>query len=819
MKLLELEIHNVRGIRELIITPDGNNFVIWGPNGSGKSAVVDSLDFLLTGEITRLTGRGTRGISLKNHGPHIDCDPGDAWVRGRFQFHNIGEPIEIRRCLETPNIIEYDKKFAEQIMPTLDLAKREQHVLTRRDILRYITSEASTRAQDIQELLNITEIGKLRSAYRRTINILEKEKEAIELVVETAKGTINATTQLDDYSTEKILDFININRKVLDGQPLLEIKASNIKTRLKPPVVKLSEFSVNLSILDRDIENIRKYTTAKIREDVVKNEGELRDLLGIIERDPEMLRDLARFELIDLGMKMIDETQSCPLCDTEWPPGELKGYLDGKQQKGIEARELKSRIEKISSSITRITNIIQPSLAQIISSADALDEKGIVNKLKSWYEKLEDYSVSLASPIESYLPQPYPEKDIHGLLIPTDGIKIIKKIQDKAHEEFPVTTPKQDAWDTLTRLEENVKALEEAYKNYRIAEIPFNRVNLLYATFLETRNQILQDTYDEVRDRFVDIYRQLHGADESSFGATISPTEAGIKFEVDFYGRGSHLPHALHSEGHQDSMGISLWFALSEYLTQGVIDLMILDDVVMSVDTGHRKKTCNLLATEFPDRQFLITTHDRTWVTQLKRGGVVNKSGIQEFYKWHIETGPQTSSQQDMWDRIEKDLTNNVPVAAQTLRRGSEDFFRSVSDALEAKITFKEEYDWELGDYLTAATSRYKDLLKMAKASAQSWGKTELFDMLQETDSVRLQIYKRIEIEKWAVNASVHYNAWTNFSESDFRPVVEAFQDLHGLFYCPTCGNLIKLTKIDNIPQNVRCRCEKINWNLIIKKG
>lgn len=180
MKLLELEIQNVRGIRDLIITPNGNNFVVWGPNGSGKSAVVDSLDFLLTGEITRLTGRGTRGISLRNHGPHIDCEPGDAWVRGRFQFRNVDKPIELRRCLDSPNVIEYDENFTEQIEPTLDLAKRGQHVLTRRDILRYITAESGTRAREIQELLNITEIEQLRSAFRRTTNNLEKEKEAAE---------------------------------------------------------------------------------------------------------------------------------------------------------------------------------------------------------------------------------------------------------------------------------------------------------------------------------------------------------------------------------------------------------------------------------------------------------------------------------------------------------------------------------------------------------------------------------------------------------------------------------------------------------------
>ena len=57
-----------------------------------------------------------------------------------------------------------------------------------------------------------------------------------------------------------------------------------------------------------------------------------------------------------------------------------------------------------------------------------------------------------------------------------------------------------------------------------------------------------------------------------------------LNLEVGFYGRGTFPPHAFHSEGHQDSMGLCLYLALAERLTEGLIDLIILDDVVMSVD-------------------------------------------------------------------------------------------------------------------------------------------------------------------------------------------------------------------------------------------
>ncbi len=55
MKLLELEIQNFRGVKHLKIEPQGHNFLIWGPNGSGKITIVDSLDFLLKRNISRMT--------------------------------------------------------------------------------------------------------------------------------------------------------------------------------------------------------------------------------------------------------------------------------------------------------------------------------------------------------------------------------------------------------------------------------------------------------------------------------------------------------------------------------------------------------------------------------------------------------------------------------------------------------------------------------------------------------------------------------------------------------------------------------------------
>ncbi len=105
MKLYELEIQKTRGIPFLLLKPEGKNLVIWGPNGSGKSAVVDAIDFVLTGQISRLTGKGTGEISLGKHGPHIDYSPEEASVRAVVELPSIGKAVKMGSSLLLTHLI------------------------------------------------------------------------------------------------------------------------------------------------------------------------------------------------------------------------------------------------------------------------------------------------------------------------------------------------------------------------------------------------------------------------------------------------------------------------------------------------------------------------------------------------------------------------------------------------------------------------------------------------------------------------------------------------------------------------------------------
>lgn len=819
MKILELEIHNVRGIPHIELKPEGKNFVVYGPNASGKSAIVDAIDFLLTGRISRLMGKGTAGITLKRHGPHIDHKPKDARVKALVQLAGIEEPVEIERCMEPPAELECDESVRPHLEKIVAFAKQGQHVLTRREILKYITAEASSRAEGINELLNIVEIEELRKAFVNVKNTLGEEHKRAKQSVAKEQSKIQAALKEQFYDENVIWGIINAKRKILGGEPTKVYHSSEIRKNLTRPAATSKERPVNITLLKQYIDNLLQITSSESKETVEKENDELREVIETIKSDPELLKILKRRELTERGLKLIDESGSCPLCDTPWPPGKLREYLEQKLEKAQKAAKHQKRIDELSDGIMRPLNVTIESIKKIIPAIEILELKDYLSLFNSWCQDLGNISMFLNEPIERYPPSRFSSEQIKQMLAPKNLKVILEKIHMSAKNKFPEATPQEEAWDLLTQLEVNLKSLEDAERNLKSIELASRRAGLLLNSFLSARDEVLEELYKDIEGKFVSFYRELHKTDEGDFNAQIVPDQAGLNLDVDFYGRGMHPPQALHSEGHQDSMGVCLYLALAEKLTEGVMDLIILDDVVMSVDAEHRRHVCDLLRKFFPSRQFLITTHDRTWANQLKSSGIVTSRGTVEFYSWNVDTGPQVNYEPDMWNRIREDIERgDIPAAAAKLRRGLEAFFGMACDKLRAEARYRLDGQNELGDFLPAAWRKYRKLLKQAKDAASSWGRQQPFDDLQALGERGVEIYNHSTAEQWAVNPNVHYASWADFTKQDFEPVVQAFKELCCLFECNECEGMLYVTLQGLEADSVRCRCGKINWNLK-KKG
>ena len=133
-----------------------------------------------------------------------------------------------------------EESIRPKIQPVIELANRGQHVLTRRDILNYVTADSGTRSKQIQTLLNITDVEKTRKILVKTRNILKNNYQGTKSSLNTISATINSNIGIENFDKGKILDFININRHVLGGIPVKELKSNTLKEdlnlKLYPPI-------------------------------------------------------------------------------------------------------------------------------------------------------------------------------------------------------------------------------------------------------------------------------------------------------------------------------------------------------------------------------------------------------------------------------------------------------------------------------------------------------------------------------------------------------------------------------------------------------
>jgi enoyl-CoA hydratase/carnithine racemase len=240
----------------------------------------------------------------------------------------------------------------------------------------------------------------------------------------------------------------------------------------------------------------------------------------------------------------------------------------------------------------------------------------------------------------------------------------------------------------------------------------------------------------------------------------------------------------------------------------------LLDDVVMSVDAGHRYQFCQLLKTQFPKTQFIITTHDRLWAEQMKSAGLVTAKTSIAFHSWTIDTGPLVESNLEIWDEISAALgKGKVEAAAPALRHHLEYVSRHLADLIGATPQFRADGNYELGELLPSVLTRMKALYAKAAEAAQSWGDEAAKEAVALRKASLSNAAGAQSVEQWAVNKAVHYNEWANFGKKDFEPVVAAFRELLRCFSCEKCESWFHVTP-RGIPETLRCSCNAINLNL-----
>ena len=354
-----------------------------------------------------------------------------------------------------------------------------------------------------------------------------------------------ATTGAEEFSEEETLEYLNQRRAMLGGAPLNQLQSPILSNINRPSG---SSIGVNLTLLLGNLKRVRDYISQE--KDWEKWGDEYETITKKLVDGPGEQLKLAR-----MGLKLAGD--QCPLCDTLWDEADLRQHLEGKISSLEVAARYLDRKEEIEKDVSQLLKVSRASLEELVNHLKPLGLTGEIEVLLEWEQEL--------TRLEKQLEQDqYPP-----FKVPSTIEKILDRVEDTAQKYDQEPSPEEEAWDTLNRLEDKIQGYLEALEKTKETEKNHHQSEILLNSFIKSRDEVLNSLYQKIKDRFVELYQELHGEDEIDFDAVLSLQGGGVEFQVDFHGRGVNPPHALHSEGHQDSMGICLYLSLAEQLTEG----------------------------------------------------------------------------------------------------------------------------------------------------------------------------------------------------------------------------------------------------------
>ncbi|WP_447600264.1 AAA family ATPase [Nitrospira sp. Nam80] len=816
IRVVSLVIEEFRGIHKLSLTSSGQNFAICGPNGTGKSGVVDALEFAITGAVTRLTGQGTSGITLKAYGPHVDMrdKPDFARVVLTALIPTINKTVTIERKVSSPNEPSVTPNDPQILALVTELSNHPEFALSRREIIKYVLAAPGDRSKEVQALLRLDRIDKVRQSLQMIVNSCKTRLKQINQSLQDAETNLLRALGIPMLKKEHVIDAVNKRRQVL-GLTLLTDLGTNtsVKTgmiRTAPSIksnIGKAQALADIAALSEQLTGPEPSTVASSRVDVTQ-------LLENLANKPALVRSLRRQTFLSSGLDLLDDA-ACPFCEDEWILDELRTRVKGRLAEAKEAAETKDSLERAAapllSSLHGFENLGQTVAEYCKNLPTPVDPTELTNWIQSLNERR--HKIVDTEDLEAAMK----ECSTDCRQMPDGALKVVKEIH-AAVASLPDPSKEDEAREFLTVCQERLDSYREAKRQQARAEQQSNLAGKVLDAYSASSNATLAQIYKDVEKDFSDYYRIVNQDDEADFEGKLTPSLGKLGFDVDFYGRGFYPPGAYHSEGHQDSMGLCLYLALMKHTLGDNFTFAILDDVLMSVDAGHRREICTLLKTKFPQTQFLMTTHDPIWLQHMMTEQLITSKSYVHFRKWSVDDGPIVWEGGEVWDEIQQDLDNDdVPGAAGTLRRYLEYISALLSHKLRASIEYRGDAQYDLGELLPAVVSAFKKLLSKAQESANSWNKKE--------DCTRLSTYQmefsskveKSQIEQWAINKSVHYNQWIQLKKQDFAPVVETFKDLLACFRCDTCDGIIYVSPAKGAKESFRCDCGGFNLNLKTK--
>ena len=781
---------------------NGKSIVLYGDNGTGKSSLTDSFEWYYSDKVSHLSGSEIKlQEALRN--ATID-DEEDSTVTFEYSDTKIDNCKTLKKTGD--KYLTTNSNGAIEFKEYIEKTQGENIILRYQFLTDFIDNTKGDKLKYLSNIIGYSEVIKkkeiLGKSYRHLKSALKSQN--FEGQIATQKQILvtklGATVSKEDDFIQALKEKLKAVKlddqihKIEDIDTVLNILKKPINKKLSDEIKFLGKIDSTISTIRDEIEKVNSIY------DSYHNEFQ------IISGDVNSIRQTFLNELLVNAQSIIKRkihiAPSCPLC------------LQDKNLENLTS-EIESRLKNIEEAAKKKKSFDQAKTLCADFSKERIQR---LQFIKSEGKLKEEENKETKEGIDNLI-------SLYSVLTRQTEVKVTSGLSIVNREEAHL---KITDFDFLSPITARIKEIDEQLKKDNTAEMYadivasrdsyFRIQNLtkekaiyvsqskslenIYDEFVKVQKQELENFVNTFSARINEFYQFMNpdapfqeirivtiGEDDELDGITVE-----YKYNEDWVSP----PQKYFSESHLNCFGLAFFLASVEAFNH-VNKFIVLDDVISSFDSTHRKRFADLIFKEFSDYQVILLTHEIEWFQNMVTPLAKSNGWLINEIKWTLDKGTHLDvSPLDLKDHIITSLKDSkIDNLGNPIRKYIEYSLKDIAFRTDSKMSFQYNQNNEQrmpNELLQGIRSEIK------KRSPELKAKFDIMDRISSSSTLS---------NFYSHDSSMHPKI------GDIRALWADIQEFEDIFICKESDctkKNVSLRYYDSVEKKIRCGCGKTKY-------
>jgi len=801
-KINEINLKGIRGAKDTLKLPlNGKSVLLYGDNGTGKSSISDSLEWFFTDKVEHLS---SLEIDLKEALRNAKIDASEtSEVTLSFTNNKVDATKSI--YYKKAKLVSEFNNTSEDFTKFFTDTKNENLILRFKNLTNFVDNTKTEKLKYLSEIIGFSEVSKKKEVLQKCYNAVKSEitKQNFEgqksnlqrVLIDKIGASISQEQNFIDKLNEKIKP-LNVGFEIKTLEDI-----DKVLTHLTSP--ENNKLNLELAFLE-SIQN--SFTLLKSEIGFINSEyGKYYLEFEKIALDVQSIMQTFFKELLNTGKNVITKyhkEDSCPLCLQPKNIEELQSEISKRLEEIEESSKKLNDFNKSKTLVSEIALERAKRIDTLLLNPDINNKENEVLKIE--IQKIKDKigAFQIASTIKVTSGEKISEPEKINLV--ESDFDFQAKISER------IIKLKEALKNNSTILYNEISSSKEAFLNIRliekqksILENQQNSLKIIYDEFIKKQKDGLENFITTFSGKINEFYQFMNPNEpfQEIKIVTIGEDDElnGLTIEYKYEGNWVSPPQKYFSESHLNCFGLSFFLA-SVIAFNKESQFVVLDDVISSFDSTHRKKFADLIIEKFNDYQFIVLTHEREWFDNMikplakKKGWYINEIKWSESKGTHFDETPN-----ELKDFIEHNLSNGISNGmGNPIRRYLEQKLKDIASNTDTKVVFRFN---EINEHRMCY-----ELITSLKSTIKITNK----DLL-----VTYPVIDRIENSAQIGNTLSHDNPLDS-KIGDLKAIWSDILEFEKIFYCQEtdCKKpKVSLKNYDPVLKTIRCGCGKTSYN------